>query len=493
MILRKERYNKNMGKNKKSQVEAITSMAEDFPQWYTDVISKTELVDYSPVKGFMVIRPYGYAIWENIQAAYDKRFKETGHQNMYFPLLIPESLLKKEAEHVEGFAPEVAWVTRGGDKELAEPLVIRPTSETIICSMYAKWLTTYRQLPYLYNQWCSVVRWEKTTRPFLRTSEFLWQEGHTLHETAEEAQAETMQMLNIYREVAEEYMAIPMVVGQKSEKEKFAGAHATYTMEALMHDGQALQSGTSHNLGQHFTTAFDISYLDRNNQQSHPYHTSWGISTRLIGGIIMVHGDDNGLVLPPKIAPIQLVILPVAQHKEGVLDKAYEIKKSLSGKFKVELDDSDNSPGWKFNQWEMKGVPIRLEIGPRDIENGQCVLARRDTGEKIFVALDNLEVEVANLLEVIQKNLFEKALAMREEKTSTATTMEEFQANLKANPGFIKAMWCGDRACEDQIKDETGASIRCVPFDDEQEVIGDGTCVCCKKPAGKMAFFARAY
>lgn len=482
-----------MGKKQKNQVTAITPRSEDFAKWYTDVISKTELCDYSPVKGFMVIRPYGYAIWENIQAAYDKRFKDTGHKNMYFPLLIPESLLKKEAEHVEGFAPEVAWVTRGGDKELAEPLCVRPTSETIICSMYSKWLNTYRQLPFLYNQWCSVVRWEKTTRPFLRTSEFLWQEGHTLHETAEEAQTETMQMLGIYREVAEDFMAIPMVVGQKSEKEKFAGASATYTMEALMHDGQALQSGTSHNLGQHFTKAFDITYLDRNNEQTNPYHTSWGISTRLIGGIIMVHGDDNGLVLPPKIAPIQVIILPVAQHKEGVLDKAYELKTQLDDAFRVELDDSDNSPGWKFNQWEMKGVPIRLEVGPRDIENNQCVLARRDTGEKIQVSLDEVQGAVAQLLEDIQANMYAQALAAREAKTSTAATMEEFKANLAENPGFIKAMWCGDRACEDAVKDETGASIRCIPFEDEQEVIGDGCCVCCGKPAKQMAFFARAY
>ncbi|MDD2414302.1 MAG: proline--tRNA ligase [Eubacteriaceae bacterium] len=481
-----------MGKNK-NKVEAITPRDEDFARWFTDVISKTELVDYSPVKGFMVIRSYGYAIWENIQKLYDERFKATGHKNVYFPLLIPESLLKKEAEHVEGFAPEVAWVTKGGDKELTEPLCIRPTSETIICSMYAKWLHTYRQLPFKYNQWCSVVRWEKTTRPFLRTSEFLWQEGHTLHETAEEAQEETMQMLNIYREVAENDLAMPMVVGQKSEKEKFAGGSATYTMEALMHDGQALQCGTSHNLGQHFTKAFDITYLNRDNQQAYPYHTSWGVSTRLIGGIIMVHGDDNGLVLPPHIAPIQVVILPIAQHKEGVLDRAYALKDQLSNAFKVELDDSDNSPGWKFNQWEMKGVPIRLEIGPRDIEHNQCILARRDTGEKISVSLDDVEASIADLLEEIQKNLYRQALAMREAKTSKAVNMDEFKHRLKENPGFVKAMWCGDRHCEDEIKDETGASIRCIPFDDEQEVIGDGVCVCCGKPAKKMAYFARAY
>ncbi len=482
-----------MGKKQNNQVKEITPMAEDFSQWYTDVISKTEMVDYSPVKGFMVIRPYGYAIWEHMKEEFDKRFKATGHQNMYFPLLIPESFLKKEAEHVEGFAPEAAWVTRGGNKELAEPLCIRPTSETIICSMYSKWLHSYRQLPYLYNQWCSVVRWEKTTRPFLRTSEFLWQEGHTLHETAEEAQAETMQMLGIYREVAEKILAMPVVVGQKSEKEKFAGASATYTMEALMHDGQALQAGTSHNLGQHFTKAFDITYLDRNNELAHPYHTSWGVSTRLIGGIIMVHGDDNGLVLPPAVAPVQVVIIPVAMHKEGVLDKAYELKKQLEADFRMELDDSDNSPGWKFNQWEMKGVPIRLEIGPRDIEAGQCVLARRDTGEKTTVALSDITTAVDDLLKEIQQNLFDKALKMREEKTSTACDLDEFKQKLHDNPGFVKAMWCGDPKCEEQIKEETGATLRCIPFDDEQEVIGEGKCVCCGKPADKMAYFARAY
>lgn len=482
-----------MGKKQNNQVKEITPMAEDFSQWYTDVISKTEMVDYSPVKGFMVIRPYGYAIWEHMKEEFDKRFKATGHQNMYFPLLIPESFLKKEAEHVEGFAPEAAWVTRGGNKELAEPLCIRPTSETIICSMYSKWLHSYRQLPYLYNQWCSVVRWEKTTRPFLRTSEFLWQEGHTLHETAEEAQAETMQMLGIYREVAEKILAMPVVVGQKSEKEKFAGASATYTMEALMHDGQALQAGTSHNLGQHFTKAFDITYLDRNNELAHPYHTSWGVSTRLIGGIIMVHGDDNGLVLPPAVAPVQVVIIPVAMHKEGVLDKAYELKKQLEADFRMELDDSDNSPGWKFNQWEMKGVPIRLEIGPRDIEAGQCVLARRDTGEKTTVALSDITTAVDELLKEIQQNLFDKALKMREEKTSTACDLDEFKKKLHDNPGFVKAMWCGDPKCEEHIKEETGATLRCIPFDDEQEVIGEGKCVCCGKPADKMAYFARAY
>lgn len=480
-----------MTKNNQQNIEAITNMEEDFARWYTDVIMKTELADYSPVKGFMVIRPYGFAIWENIKNEYDKLFKQTGHENMYFPLLIPESLLKKEAEHVEGFAPEVAWVTHGGGSELAEKLCIRPTSETIICSMYSKWLQTWRQLPFLYNQWCSVVRWEKTTRPFLRTSEFLWQEGHTLHETEDEAQAETMQMLNIYRKVAEEYMAIPMVTGQKSEKEKFAGAKATYTMEALMHDGQALQSGTSHNLGQHFTKAFDIMYTDRQGNRSYPYHTSWGISTRLIGAIIMVHGDNNGLMLPPKIAPIQIIIVPIAQHKEGVLDKAYELKQLLKD-YKVKVDDSESySPGWKFSQWEMKGVPLRIEIGPKDIQNNKCVFVRRDTGEKFDVCFDVLSATAQQTLKDIQANMYQRALEMRNKKTSTAQSIDEMKIRLHQNPGFIKAMWCGSRECEDEIKERTGASIRCIPF--EQEIIGDGKCICCGKQSDQMVYLARAY
>ncbi len=480
-----------MTKEKQQNIQAITNMEEDFARWYTDVIMKTELADYSPVKGFMVIRPYGFAIWENIKNEYDKLFKQTGHENMYFPLLIPESLLVREAEHVEGFAPEVAWVTHGGGAELSERLCIRPTSETIICSMYSKWLQTWRQLPFLYNQWCSVVRWEKTTRPFLRTSEFLWQEGHTLHETEQEAQAETMQMLNIYRSVAEEYMAIPMIVGQKSEKEKFAGAHATYTMEALMHDGQALQSGTSHNLGQHFTKAFDIMYADRDGKRAYPYHTSWGLSTRLIGAIIMVHGDNSGLVLPPKIAPVQIVIVPIAQHKEGVLDKAYELKNILK-EYKVKVDDADGyTPGWKFSQWEMKGVPLRIEVGPKDIDNNKCVFVRRDTKEKIDISLDDVKTAAGKTLEEIQNNLYKRALDMREQKTSTAVSIEEMKTKLKENPGFIKAMWCNDRQCEDTIKEQTGASIRCIPF--KQEIIGDGNCICCGKPADKMVYLARAY
>ena len=477
---------------KKTKSEAITPMDEDFSRWYTDVILKTELVDYAPVKGFMVIRAYGYAVWENIQAAFDKEFKRTGHQNMYFPLLIPESYLNKEKEHVEGFAPEVAWVTHGGNEELAERLCIRPTSETIICSMYAKWLNSYRDLPFLYNQWANVVRWEKTTRPFLRTSEFLWQEGHTVHETFEEAQAETLQMLDIYQKVAEEVLAIPVIVGQKSEKEKFAGAHATYTIEALMHDGQALQSGTSHNLGDHFAKAFEIKFLNRDNKEQYAYSTSWGASTRLIGGIIMVHGDDSGLKFPPKIAPVQAVVIPVAQHKEGVLEKADELYRLLSEKYRTEIDDSDsNSPGWKFNEYEMKGVPVRIEIGPKDIENESCVCVRRDTGERITVKLSEVSDTVGTLLEDIQKSMFEAAVAAREKKTSTAHNMDEFQDNLKKNPGFIKAMWCEARECEDKIKEQTGASVRCIPF--RQEDLGSTKCVCCGKESLQMAYFARAY
>jgi len=480
-----------MGKKDKQFVEEITPMEVDFAQWYTDVIRKTDLVDYSPVKGFMVIKHYGYSIWENIQKYMDNRFKETGHKNCYFPLLIPESLLKKEAEHVEGFAPEVAWVTHGGDEELAERLCVRPTSETIICEMYSRWLKSYRDLPYLYNQWCSVVRWEKSTRPFLRTSEFLWQEGHTLHETYDQAQEETLQMLNIYKETAEELLAMPVVVGRKSEKEKFAGAYATYTMEALMHDGKALQAGTSHNLGQHFTTAFDITYSDRNGELKHPYHTSWGVSTRLIGGIIMVHGDNRGLVLPPGVAPIQVVIVPIASHKEGVLDKANELFNALKDKFRVEVDERDNySPGWKFNEWEMKGVPIRIEIGPKDIEKNQAMLFRRDELEKEPVSLDDLEEAVGNLLRDINNNLLYKAKKMRDEKTYIVKSFDEMKEVMEIRPGFVKAMWCGERECEERIKEETGVTIRCIPF--EQEDLGN-TCAFCGKEAKQMVYLAKAY
>jgi len=481
-----------MAKKEKDFVKEITPMEEDFSRWYTDVIMKNELVDYSPVKGFMVIRPYGYALWEKIQSYADEKFKATGHKNMYFPLLIPESLLNKEKEHVEGFAPEVAWVTHGGDQELGERLCIRPTSETIICHMYKKWLNSYRELPYLYNQWCSVVRWEKSTRPFLRTSEFLWQEGHTLHETYDEAQEETLRMLDIYRQVAEDLMAMPVIIGQKSEKEKFAGAFATYTMEALMHDGQALQAGTSHNLGQHFTKAFDIKFQGRTGKEEFPFHTSWGISTRLIGGLIMVHSDNRGLVLPPKIAPIQVVIIPIAQKKEGVLEKSNELYDKIKAKgIRVQLDDDvENSAGWKFNQYEMKGYPIRIEIGPRDIENNQAVVVRRDKLEKEIISLDNIEETLFDMLEIMQKELFEKAKAHRDENTYVVEDYEQYKKDLPNKPGFAKMMWCGCRECEDKLKEETGATIRCIPF--EQENLGN-KCHICGKEAKHMIYVARAY
>jgi prolyl-tRNA synthetase len=474
----------------KKLVEAITSMDEDFAQWYTDVVKKAELVDYASVRGCMVIRPYGYAIWENIQKNLDTMFKETGHENVYMPMFIPESLLQKEADHVEGFAPEVAWVTHGGNQELTERLCVRPTSETLFCDHYSKIIQSYKDLPKLYNQWCSVVRWEKTTRPFLRTLEFLWQEGHTAHATAEEAQEETIKMLNIYARLCEEYLAIPVVKGQKTEKEKFAGANATYTIESLMHDGKALQCGTSHNFGDGFAKAFNIQYTDKTGKLQYVHQTSWGMTTRLIGAMIMVHGDDSGLVVPPRIAPNQLVIIPVAQHKAGVLEKASELKERLSKVARVKIDGSDKTPGWKFSEYEMKGVPLRLEIGPKDIENNQAVLVRRDTREKLVVSLDELEVKVPEILEDIQKSLLEKARTAQIEKTSTTATMEEFKDLLDNKPGFVKAMWCGDRACEDKIKEEAAATSRCMPF--EQEHVSD-TCVCCGKPAKKLVYWGRAY
>lgn len=474
----------------KKLVEEITSMEVDFTQWYTDVIKKADLVDYSSVRGCMIIRPYGYALWESIQKHLDKRFKETGHENVYMPMFIPEGLLQKEKDHVEGFAPEVAWVTHGGNEKLAEKLCVRPTSETLFCDHYANIIHSYRDLPKLYNQWCSVVRWEKTTRPFLRTLEFLWQEGHTAHATEEEAQAETIKMLNVYAEFCENALAIPVVKGQKTEKEKFAGANATYTIESLMHNGIALQSGTSHNFGDGFAKAFNIQYTDSSNQLQYVHQTSWGVSTRIIGAIIMVHGDDSGLVLPPMVAPTQVVIIPVSQHKEGVLEKANELKERLSGIVRVKMDDSDKTPGWKFSEYEMKGVPVRIEIGPKDMEKGQAVLVRRDNREKIFVPLDELETRLTALLDDIQKSLLEKARALRESKTYTAVNLDEFEKTLNETPGFIKAMWCGDRACEEAVKEKTGATARCMPFD--QEHISD-TCVCCGKKAEKMVYWAKAY
>lgn len=476
--------------NDKKFVEEITSMDVDFAKWYTDIVKKADLIEYTSVKGCCVIRPYAYAIWENMKSVLDSMFKDTGHENIYMPMFIPESLLQKEKDHVEGFAPEVAWVTHGGTEKLQERLCVRPTSETLFCEHYKNIIQSHRDLPKLYNQWCSVVRWEKTTRPFLRSAEFLWQEGHTAHATKEEAQEETIKMLNVYAKFLEEYLAIPVIKGRKTDKEKFAGAVATYTIESLMHDGKALQSGTSHNFGDGFAKAFGIEYTDKDNKKQNVFQTSWGVTTRLIGAIIMVHGDDSGLVLPPKIAPTQLVIVPVAMHKEGVLDKANELKDKLSSSFKVKIDSSDKSPGWKFSEYEMKGVPLRLEIGPKDIENNQCVLVRRDTREKVFVSLDELSDKVQQILDDIQNSLFEKALKHREENTSVALNYDEFKKVVSEKPGFVKAMWCGDVECENKIKEDTTATARCMPFD--QEELAD-TCVCCGKKAKSMVYWGKAY
>ncbi len=473
----------------KKLVESITSMEVDFAQWYTDVVKKAELIEYSTIRGCMILRPQGYAIWENIQRQLDADFKATGVENVYMPMFIPESLLQKEKDHVEGFAPEVAWVTHGGGEALQERMCVRPTSETLFCDFYSKIIQSHRDLPKLYNQWCSVVRWEKTTRPFLRSMEFLWQEGHTAHATAEDAEERTIQMLNVYADFCERVLAIPMIKGKKSEKEKFAGAHATYTIEALMHDGKALQSGTSHNFGDGFAKAFDITYTDKNNTLQHVHQTSWGMSTRIIGAIIMVHGDDSGLVLPPRIAPTQIMIIPINQNKEGVLDKAYELKDTLSA-FKVKVDDSDKSPGWKFSEQEMRGVPIRIEIGPKDIAANQAVIVRRDTREKMVVSLDDIATKAGEVLETMQNDMLERARTHRDTHTYTATNMEEFEKLVAENPGFIKAMWCQDEACEMEIKDKTGATSRCMPF--EQEHIAD-TCVCCGKPAKAMTYWGKAY
>ena len=480
----------SLAKKNKQFVEKVTAMEDDFGQWYTDVVKQAGLVDYGQVRGTMIIKPYGYAIWENVRDELDKKFKETGHSNVAFPLFIPESLLQKEKDHVEGFAPEVAWVTHGGEEKLEERIAVRPTSEVLFCDYYSKNIHSYRDLPMLYNQWGNVVRWEKTTRPFLRSSEFHWQEGHTAHATDQDAAEETERMLGIYADVVEKYLAIPVLRGKKTNKEKFAGAKYTLTIEALMHDGKALQSGTSHHFGTGFAEAFDITYLDKNGRSQFVHQTSWGLSTRILGALIMVHGDDRGLVLPPKIAPTQALILPIAQHKEGVLDKAYELRDQLKEIVRVDIDASDKTPGWKFNEAEMKGIPVRIELGPKDIEKDQVVLVRRDTGEKEFVAFADLEVRLTALLEEVQQNLFDKAAADRAEKISVATTMEEFKQTLDETTGFIKAMWCGDVACEEKIKEETGATSRCIPF--EQEKVAD-TCVCCGKEAKEMVYWAKAY
>lgn len=474
----------------KKLVEAITSMEEDFAQWYTDVVRKAELIDYSSVKGCMVIKPAGYAIWENIQKELDRRFKETGVENVYMPMFIPESLLQKEKDHVEGFAPEVAWVTHGGLNELQERLCVRPTSETLFCDFYANDIQSYRDLPKCYNQWCSVVRWEKETRPFLRSREFLWQEGHTAHATAEEAVERTELMLNLYADFCEEVLAMPVIRGRKTEKEKFAGAEATYTIEALMHDGKALQSGTSHNFGDGFAKAFGIQYTDKDNTLKYVHQTSWGMTTRLIGAVIMVHGDNSGLVLPPRIAPVQVMIVPIMQKKEGVLEKAEELRKRLVSGFRVKVDNSDKSPGWKFSEQEMRGIPVRIELGPKDIEANQCVIVRRDTREKLVVSLDEVEERLSEILLTMQKDMLERARAHRETHTYEARNYEEFKDTIANKPGFVKAMWCGDEACEKKIKEETTATSRCMPF--EQEHIAD-TCVCCQKPAKAMVYWGKAY
>jgi len=476
---------------KEKKVEQITDMEVDFAQWFTDVCIKAELVDYSGVKGLFILRPYGYAIWENIQSWLDKRFKELGHENVSMPMLIPESLLQKEKDHVEGFAPECAWVTLGGSEELPEKLCIRPTSETLFCEHWSHVVHSWRDLPMKYNQWCSVMRWEKTTRPFLRGREFLWQEGHPLHATAEEAIQETEQMLEVYADCAEKLLSMPVVKGVKTDKEKFAGAERTYTIECMMHDHKALQSGTSHYFGDGFARAFDIAFSDRENRQQVPHETSWGLSTRIIGGLIMTHGDNNGLVLPPAVAPIQVIVVPVAQHKPGVLEKAAEVVEALKAAgIRVKMDDSDNSMGWKCAQWEMKGVPLRLELGPRDIENGQCVCVRRDNFEKVPVSLSELEKAVPGLLNTVQQGLFDKAKKNLDEHVFSASSLEEARELQEKNGGFIKTMWCGDLECEMAMKEQAGMSSRCIPF--LQEKLGE-TCACCGKPAKHMVYWGVAY
>ena len=477
--------------NEKDFVKEITNIEEDFAKWYTDIVLKADLADYTDTKGCIAIKPYGYAIWENIQKYADEKFKQVGVKNVYFPVLIPESLLEKEKDHVEGFAPEVAWVTIGGEEELEEKLCIRPTSETMFSTLYAKWLKSWRDLPFVYNQWCNVLRWEKETRPFLRSREFLWQEGHTIHETEKEAKERTLQMLDVYADVIENLLAIPVLKGRKTPKEQFAGAEATYTVETLMHDGRALQAGTSHYFGQNFTKPFHITFQNREGKEEYPYQTSWGISTRLIGAVIMAHGDNRGLKLPPRVAPIQAVIVPVAMHKEGVKEKAQELYNTLKENYRMEIDTREQvSPGFKFNDWELRGVPVRIELGPRDIEANKCVVVRRDTAEKIEISLEELPTKLQEILEDIQNNMYNECKERVISKTTTATTLEEFIKNINENQGYVKTMWCGDEACEDKIKEATGAHSRCIPF--EQEKIAD-TCVCCGKKAEKMVIWGRQY
>ena len=475
----------------KDFVKEITNIEENFPQWYTDIVIKAELADYTATKGFIAIRPYGYAIWENIQKYADEKFKQTGVKNLSMPVLIPESLLNKEKDHVEGFAPEVAWVTEAGGEKLEERLCIRPTSETIFCSMFSKWLNSWRDLPMVTNQWCSVLRWEKETRPFLRSREFLWQEGHTIHETEKEARERTLQMLDIYAQVIEDLLAIPVLKGRKTEKEKFSGAEETYTVESLMHDGRALQAGTSHYFGQNFTKPFEIKFQNREGKEEYAYQTSWGLSTRLIGAVIMAHGDNRGLKLPPKVAPVQAVIVPIAMHKEGVVEKTTELYNKLNKKFRMELDARENyTPGYKFNYWEMKGVPLRIEIGPRDIEKGEAILVRRDTAEKITVKLEEIETKMEELFEAIQKNMYNECLEIRNRRTTIAHTLEEIKDNLDKNQGYVKTMWCGDVECENKVKEETGAHSRCIPFNQEHL---DDKCAICGKEAKHMIVWGRQY
>ncbi len=475
----------------KKFVEEITAMDEDFAQWYTDVVKKAELMDYSSIKGCMIFKPQGYAIWERIQRLLDERFKKTGVENVYLPMFIPEGLLQKEKDHVEGFAPEVAWVTHGGEEELVERLAVRPTSETLFCDLYSNIIHSYRDLPKLYNQWCSVVRWEKSTRPFLRSSEFLWQEGHTAHATAEEAEERTIMMLNVYADFCEQELAIPMIKGKKTEKERFAGAESTYTVEALMHDGKALQSGTSHNFGDGFARAFGIQYSDDNNTLQYVHQTSWGVSTRLIGALIMVHGDDSGLVLPPHIAPTQLMVIPVQQRKEGVLDGARKLLDAFDGSgIRARIDESDKSPGWKFSDAEMRGIPLRAEIGPKDLAAGSCVLVRRDTREKTVVSLEEAPQKALELLETIQNDMLARARAFLDSHITDVYDYDSFKDAVENKPGFIRAMWCGDVSCEDKIKEDTTATSRCMPF--EQESISE-TCVCCGRPAKKLVLWGKAY
>lgn len=478
-------------KENKEFVKEITNIEDDFAKWYTDIVLKAGLADYTDVKGFIAIKPYGFAIWEGIQKYADGKFKEHQVKNLSMPVLIPESLLNKEKEHVEGFAPEVAWVTVGGGETLEERLCVRPTSETIFSTMYAKWLSSWRELPYLYNQWCNVLRWEKETRPFLRSREFLWQEGHTIHETAEEAKKFTLEMLDVYQDVIENLLAIPVLKGEKTPLEKFAGAENTYTVETLMHDGRALQGGTSHYFGQNFTKPFEVKFQNREGKEEYAYQTSWGISTRLIGAVIMAHGDNRGLKLPPRVAPIQAVIVPIAIKKEGVLENANKLYERLKKEYRVELDGRDQySPGYKFNDWEMKGVPVRIELGPKDIENHVCVIVRRDTSEKIEVSLDEVERKLGEILEEIQRNMYDTCVKRVQEKTTIAHNLEEFEKNINENQGYVKTMWCGSNECEETIHERTGAKSRCIPF--KQEHIGD-TCVCCGKPASKMVVWGRQY